>query len=63
MELTGNLPIGISQKFVFDTLQIALSHYIQIMLNRLQSQEKQEQTLDKHKQIILHTIMKKVLVF
>lgn len=63
MELSGNLPTVISQKFAFDTLQIALSHYIQIMLNRLQSHEKQEQTLDNHKQIILHTIMKKVLFF
>lgn len=40
-----------------------VAHYVQIMLNRIHSQEKQEQTLDKHKQIVLDTIMKKFLVF
>lgn len=65
MELSSNMPIGIPRKLysVLCYQEIHLSDYIQIMLNRLQSQEKQEQTLDKHRQITLHTRMKKVWVF
>lgn len=65
MELSSNMPIGIPRKLylVLCYQEIHLSDYIQIMLNRLQSQEKQEQTLDKHRQITLHTTMKKVWVF